>query len=87
VAGRAVAKDEEVGRKDLPFEFMLNGLRLREGFELMRFTERTGLPVTSIRKALDEAEAKGWIVRDMARVEPTARGFDFLNDLQELFLN
>ena len=87
MAGRSVAKDEEVGRKDLPFEFMLNGLRLREGFELMRFTERTGLPVTSIRKALDEAEAKGWIVRDMARVEPTARGFDFLNDLQELFLN
>jgi len=86
MAGQAVAKDEEVGRKELPFEFMLNALRLREGFELSRFTERTGLPLTMIRKALDEAEAKGWITRDVARVEPTVRGFDFLNDLQALFL-
>ena len=86
LAGQAVAKDEEVPRAQLPFEFMLNALRLREGFELMRFTERTGLPLTSIRKALDEAEAQGWITRDLVRVEPTARGFDFLNDLQSLFL-
>ena len=86
VAGRAVAKDEEVGRKALPFEFMLNALRLRDGIELLRFTERTGLPVTMIRAALDEAEAKGWITRDPARIEPTERGFDFLNDLQALFL-
>ena len=86
VAGRAVAKDEEVGRTQLPFEFMLNALRLREGFELTRFTERTGLPLTVLRKPLDEAEAKGWITRDFSRVEPTVRGFDFLNDLQSLFL-
>lgn len=86
MAGQAVAKDEEVPRAQLPFEFMLNALRLREGFELTRFTERTGLPLTAIRKPLDEAEAKGWITRDFARVEPTVRGFDFLNDLQALFL-
>jgi oxygen-independent coproporphyrinogen-3 oxidase len=86
MAGQAVAKDEEVPRAQLPFEFMLNALRLREGFELTRFTERTGLPLTAIRKPLEEAEAKGWITRDFARVEPTVRGFDFLNDLQALFL-
>jgi oxygen-independent coproporphyrinogen-3 oxidase len=86
LAGQPVAQDEEVPRAQLPFEFMLNALRLKEGFELTRFSERTGLPLTAIQKALDEAEAKGWITRDFARVEPTARGFDFLNDLQALFL-
>lgn len=87
LAGHAVAQDEEVRRADLPFEYMLNALRLREGFALKDFTERTGLPVTAIAKALEKAEAKGLIVRDLGgQVRPTERGFDFLSDLQELFL-
>lgn len=86
LAGQAVAQDEEVRREDLPFEFMLNALRLREGFELVRFTERTGLPVTVIARALEEAERRGLIERDLQRVWPTDRGFDFLSDLQALFL-
>ncbi|RZJ49104.1 MAG: oxygen-independent coproporphyrinogen III oxidase-like protein, partial [Acidovorax sp.] len=86
LAGRPVAQDEEVKRADLPFEFMLNALRLRDGFALQDFTERTGLPITAIAKSLQEAERKGLIERDMARVRPTERGFDFLSDLQELFL-
>ena len=86
LAGRALAQDEDVRRADLPFEYMLNALRLREGFALQDFVERTGLPLTAIAKALDEAERKGLITRDMARVRPTERGFDFLNDLQALFL-
>ncbi|KQO27390.1 radical SAM family heme chaperone HemW [Acidovorax sp. Leaf78] len=86
LAGRPVAQDEEVKRADLPFEFMLNTLRLRDGFALQDFTERTGLPITAIAKSLQEAERKGLIERDMARVRPTERGFDFLSDLQELFL-
>lgn len=86
IAGQAVARDEEVERSQLPFEFMLNALRLREGFELGRFTERTGLPLTALQKPLAQAEARGWITRDFVRVEPTERGFDFLNDLQALFL-
>lgn len=85
-AGQPVTQDDEVARAQLPFEFMLNAMRLKEGFELMRFCERTGLPLTAIQKPLAEAEAKGWITRDFVRVEPTARGFDFLNDLQALFL-
>ena len=85
-AGQAVARDEEVERSALPFEFMLNALRLREGFELARFSERTGLPLTALQKPLAEAEARGWITRDFTRMEPTERGFDFLNDLQALFL-
>jgi len=70
----------------LPFEFMLNALRLREGFELARFQERTGLPPSAIDAPLREAEARGLIERDWQRVRPTARGFDFLSDLQSLFL-
>ena len=65
---------------------MLNALRLKNGFSLPQFTERTGLPMTAIQKALDEAERKGLIERDFARVKPSVRGFDFLNDLQALFL-
>ncbi len=86
LAGAAVSQDEEVPREQLPFEFMLNALRLREGFELARYTERTGLPLTTIQKALQAAEAKRWIQRDLQWVQPTALGFDFLNDLQALFL-
>ena len=50
------------------------------------FSEKTGLPITVIQTGLDEAERKGLIERDFARVRPTERGFDFLNDLQALFL-
>ena len=85
--GNAVAKDEEVARAELPFEYMLNALRLRHGFGLREFTERTGLAVTAIQAALEEAERKGLIERDFARVRPTRRGFDFLSDLQGLFLS
>ena len=86
LARHCIAQDDEVSRSDLPFEFMLNALRLRNGFSLPQFTERTGLPLTAIQKALDEAERKGLIERDFARVKPSVRGFDFLNDLQALFL-
>ena len=86
LAGFAVASDEEVPREQLPFEFMLNATRLREGFELARFTERTGLSLAALTKGLDAAERQGLIERDFTRVWPTARGFDFLNDLQGLFL-
>jgi putative oxygen-independent coproporphyrinogen III oxidase len=86
LAGSAIAQDDEVARDQLPFEFMLNALRLREGFELSRFGERTGLPLGAIQTALDEAQRRGLITRGLHHVAPTARGFDFLNDLQSLFL-
>lgn len=86
LAGQAIAQDEEVARADLPFEFMLNALRLREGFALQDFMERTGLPLNAIEAGLKEAQAKGLIERDFAKVKPTEKGFDFLSDLQGLFL-
>jgi putative oxygen-independent coproporphyrinogen III oxidase len=87
MAGLAVSSSEEVPREALPFEFMLNALRLLDGFELASFGERCGLPITTIQKQLVEAEAKGLIERDWARVQPTSRGMDFLSDLQSLFLS
>ena len=84
--GQAIAQDQDVARADLPFEFMLNALRLRQGFLLSDFQERTGLPLTAIAHGLEQAQAQGLIERDLQRVMPTQRGFDFLSDLQALFL-
>ena len=86
LAGQAMSNDDEVPRADLPFEFMLNALRLREGFALADFSARTGLAVTAISTAMAKAEALGLLERDLNRVWPSARGFDFLSDLQALFL-
>ncbi|MDB5882335.1 MAG: putative oxygen-independent coproporphyrinogen oxidase-like protein [Ramlibacter sp.] len=86
LAGQALSQDDEVTRADLPFEFMLNALRLKEGFAPTQFCERTGLAMSAIEPALQEAERKGLIERSVERIRPTQRGLDFLNDLQALFL-
>ncbi|MDC8784510.1 radical SAM family heme chaperone HemW [Roseateles koreensis] len=84
--GAAVSNENEVGRAELPFEFMLNALRLRDGVPLSQFLERTGLPPSSIAKAMAAGRQKGLLQADPSRVAATARGFDFLSDLQALFL-
>ena len=84
--GAAVASEVEVARPDLAFEFMLNALRLKDGFALARFAQRTGLPLSSIERPLAEAERRGLVERDLESVRPTPLGFDFLSDLQQLFL-
>lgn len=81
-----VSQHHEVRRADLPFEFMLNAMRLVDGFALADFVARTGLSLGAVEPGLRQAETKGLIERDLARVKPTARGLDFLSDLQELFL-
>ena len=86
LAGNAVSNEEEVQRRALPFEFMLGALRLREGFSLQSFRERTGLPVSTVDPALAKAESRGLITRRDDLVQATVRGFDFLSDLQALFL-
>jgi oxygen-independent coproporphyrinogen-3 oxidase len=84
--GEPVTQSDEVSRQDLPFEFMLNALRLKEGFALSDYMERTGLALTSIQQGLKTAQEQGLIDRDWTRVWPTQRGLDFLSDLQSLFL-
>jgi oxygen-independent coproporphyrinogen-3 oxidase len=86
LAQQAMSNDEEVPRAQLPFEFVLNALRLKDGFALADFTARTGLPLSAMAGPLAAAEAQGLIARDFERVWPTERGFDFLSDLQAMFL-
>jgi oxygen-independent coproporphyrinogen-3 oxidase len=86
LAGHCLAQETQLSRTDLPFEFMLNALRLKEGFQPQLFLERTGLPLSAIESGLQEAQAKGLLERDLTRIKPSVRGFDFLNDLQALFL-
>ncbi len=82
----AAYDEEEVASEALPFEFMLNALRLIDGVPLRRFEERTGLAVTTIEGPLAVAEARGLVDRDAFRLRPSAKGLLFLNDLQSLFL-
>ncbi len=84
--GAAVSNENEVQRKELPFEFMLNALRLKDGVPVTQFLERTGLPPSAIAKGMEQGRAKGLLVEDAARIAATAKGFDFLSDLQALFL-
>jgi oxygen-independent coproporphyrinogen-3 oxidase len=84
--GDAIQDASTIGPADLPFEFMLNALRLTMGFPVALFTERTGLPITAISRELDAAETKGLITRDHLHIKPTPKGRLFLNDLLELFL-
>jgi putative oxygen-independent coproporphyrinogen III oxidase len=79
-------KESAVPSRELPFEFMLNALRLVEGFETVLFSERTGLPLSAIGAQLEQASARGLIERDPRRVRPSARGQRFLNELVGLFL-
>jgi putative oxygen-independent coproporphyrinogen III oxidase len=81
-----VAESREVSRADLPFEFMLNALRLSEGVPSNSFFERTGLPLSSIESELNEAERRGLLVRDHQLLGPTPHGLRFLSDLQAIFL-
>ncbi|TXG00406.1 radical SAM family heme chaperone HemW [Massilia arenae] len=84
--GNPVQEEHEIGRADMGFEFMLNALRLTGGFDPNLFGERTGMNISAIAKALNEAEAKGLIYRDHKLIKPTELGQRFLNDLQEMFL-
>lgn len=81
-----IALEDEVARKDLPFEFMLNALRLVDGIGLDLFTQRTGLALSAIEPALAQAIELGLLQRSDHEVRATAKGFDFLNDLQAMFL-
>jgi oxygen-independent coproporphyrinogen-3 oxidase len=88
LAGNAMTQDNEVSRSNLTFEFMLNALRLADGFDVQLFMERTGCATnaTNATGILDKAAQQGFVTFDGIHVQPTARGFDFLNDLQMMFL-
>ncbi len=84
--GDSVQTEQTLTRDDLSFEFMMNALRLNEGFFTELFSERTSLPVLLIRKELEQAEQRGLLWRDQQHIAPTELGRRFLNDLLEIFL-
>ncbi len=86
MAGNAVQEQHDVGAADLPFEFMLNALRLTDGVPASTFFNHTGLPLHTISRELAAAEKKGLLEADLATIKPTELGRRFLNDLQEMFL-
>ena len=85
-APSTLAREASVPSAELPFEFMLNALRLIDGFPIALFEERTGLPFVTVVRQLEDAERRGFIERDWQRVRPTERGRLFLNELLALFV-
>jgi putative oxygen-independent coproporphyrinogen III oxidase len=84
--GASIVEQSTVPAAELPFEFMLNALRLVEGFPVELFGMRTGQPLAMIEARLGAAEARGLLERDWQRIRPSARGRLFLNELLEAFL-
>ena len=84
--GTPVQTSTTVDAAELPFEFMMNALRLIGGVERRVFAERTGLPIAAIAARLDRAVQAGLLADNHARLQPTLKGQRFLNDLLELFL-
>jgi len=82
-----VQEEFSVEAGDLPFEFMMNALRLNEGFEPDLFAMRTSLPLIAIESELRRAEQQGLIERQLQRIAPTLQGQRFLNRLLELFMS
>lgn len=75
-----------VGAPDLPFEFMLNALRLVDGVPVQLFLERTGLSFASIARTVEQAQTRGLLDLRPGLIRATPLGLRFLNDLQSMFL-
>jgi putative oxygen-independent coproporphyrinogen III oxidase len=84
--GSHLAENRHISHDELPFEFMLNALRLKAGVPASMFEERTGMSIAAISRALQTATSKGLLDSDPTRLRASALGWRFLNDLQELFL-
>ena len=85
-AGNAVEQTLQITEAELGFEFMMNALRLVDGFEIALFQQRTGLPIFVLDKQLKTAKNKGLIEITTTHIKPTPLGQRFLNELLQLFL-
>ena len=86
-AGQPLQEEFAVGAAELPFEFMMNALRLNQGFDATLFEMRTSLPLMRIESTLRQAEADGLITRTSRHIAPPHQGQRFLNRLLERFLS
>ena len=84
--GMAVDTEHELARRELPFEFLLNALRLREGFSRELYTQRTGLPMSTLQTGLQRAKHLGLLQETPTHIAATPRGWDLLNEVLTLFL-
>ena len=84
--GAAIGESAYIVPKDLPFEFMLNALRLNEGFTIHDYRRQTGLGIESVLAELAEGERRGLLAQEADAWRPTELGRRFLNDLQASFL-
>jgi oxygen-independent coproporphyrinogen-3 oxidase len=87
MATAGTAQEKVIAPRELPFEFMLNALRLVDGVPAELFPLRTGLDAAVIARRLALAQEKGLIEADPLRIRPTRRGRLFLNELLQLFLD
>ena len=85
-AGQPIHEEFSVGAAELPFEFMMNALRLNQGFDTALFEQRTSLPLLRIESELAQAEQDGLITRHLQHIAPSDQGRRFLNRLLERFL-
>ena len=85
--GNALIESKVIEPKDLPFEFMLNTLRLTDGVATNTFSERTGLPLSVISQSLAQACDKKLLDENPSQLKATPLGMRYLNNLQELFLD
>ena len=83
---KRISGEKSLTRDDASFEFMMNVLRLNNGFETELFQRHAGLPISIIEKPLKLAEEKGWISWKLKRIKPTETGRQYLNNLLELFV-
>lgn len=84
--GRSEKERRTVAREDLPFEFMLNALRLTDGVPAQRWTQTTGRPLTDIAATLTALRKEKVLTDDIGRIAATELGRRFLSDVQERFL-
>lgn len=84
--GEHIAETRLLSPNDLPFEFMLNALRLKEGVPTHYYTERTGTDLSLLSKPITKAVTKGLLDEDPRRLKASQLGWRYLNDLQEIFL-
>ena len=75
-----------VSTEDARLEFMMNALRLNDGFDITEFEGRTGETIIAIRSMLEEAESQGLITRDLQRVKTTEQGARYLDTLLQIFM-
>lgn len=85
-AGQVVAERQRISTADLPFEFMMNALRLKAGVASELYPARTGLPLSGIEPVLETLRRQGLLTSDPARLQTSERGFWFLNDVLEAFM-